>query len=77
MAVNLTQQQKAEINELLSSGVPIENILGIEDFSDVLESEILNQLAALDEPVFTNPTTGKAASSVFAVFDALDYPRRR
>lgn len=45
----------------------------IEDFSYALESEIRDQLAALGEPVFTNPTTGKAASSVHAVLLALDY----
>lgn len=49
------------------------DVYALEDFSRVLESAIRERLAALDEPVFTNPTTGQAAASVFAVLSALDY----
>ena len=55
------------------NGVSLQEVMQIEDFSHTLESVIQERLAALDEPVFTNPTTGQAASSVFAVLDALDY----
>jgi hypothetical protein len=73
MTINLSAAEKAEILAGLQAGKPIEEILQLEDFSHTLESVILDRLAALDEPVFTNPTTGQAASSVFAVLDALDY----
>ena len=45
----------------------------IEDFTDVLERQIKEELKAMDEPIFTNPTTGKAASSVFAVLVRYGY----
>lgn len=56
-----------------SEGFSLDSVMYLEDFSSTLESVILDRLTALDEPVFTNPTTGQAASSVFAVLDALDY----
>lgn len=64
---------KSLVKKVEDSGTTLDEIFQIEDFSEALESEILNQLAALDEPVFTNPTTGKSASSVHAVLLALDY----
>ena len=60
------RQQKAE-------GLTLDDILAIDDFSHTLETEIHNKLAALDEPVFTNPTTGQAASSMACILRALGY----
>lgn len=54
-------------------GVSVEQVMQIEDFSYTLETVIRDRLAALDEPVFTNPTTGQAASSATAILIALDY----
>ena len=74
MTKPMTKEELSLLNSLLGrakdQGI---DVFALEDFSHTLESVILDRLAALDEPVFTNPTTGQAASSVFAVLDALDY----
>jgi len=73
MSITLSAQQKNEILAELAAGKPIEKILQLEDFTSTLEAVIREELAALDEPVFTNPTTGQAASSAFGILLALDY----
>ena len=50
-----------------------EVILLLNDFSQTLETAIKEQLDWMDEPTFLNPTTGKAAASVFAILEALDF----
>lgn len=72
MSNNLTPEVFAYLHAQKEAGKSLDDILGLEDFSSTLETVILDRLAALDEPVFTNPKTGQAASSVFAVLDALD-----
>jgi len=73
MTIHLTPSVLAYLNQQREAGKTLEDICAIEDFSHTLESVIRERLTALDEPVFTNPTTGQAASSVFAVLNALDY----
>ena len=55
------------------TGLPVDRIVRIKDFTDVLERQIKEELQAMDEPIFTNPISGKAASTVFAILGDLDY----
>lgn len=54
----------------------IEQLQGIADFTATLERAIETELVNLREPVFSNPVTGRRASSLFAIFRALRYGNR-
>lgn len=63
MSIHLTDAQRKEILAELSAGKTLEKILQLEDFSTTLESVILDRLAALDEPVLTDPRPSASSRS--------------
>lgn len=60
MTKPMTKEELNLLNSLLGrakdEGI---DVFALEDFSSTLEAVIREELAALDEPVFTNPTTGQ------------------
>lgn len=72
MTIQLSIEQKAALFDQLIRQGKVE-LAQIADFSNTLARVIEERLHFLKEPVFTNPTTGKTAASVFSVLQALDY----
>ena len=67
-----TAEKAALFDRMVGMGV-IDTTKLLSDFSTTLAGVLETELEELDEPVFTNPTTGKEASSVHAILLALDY----